>query len=270
MSADIDYREFWFEISHTSSLEEAFQVYEKYIIQLDYTGVLYAFLPNIMRIRDIGAKPAYFASAGYSPEFLAHYIEAKFHLHDFTLNQIATGRKEAIGWWESKSEMEDHELRILNVARGYGLHQGVVLPLMSDSKGIAGASVVSTEKNTTHYKLLTRENQKTLSYITETFHKHVMSADEHYAPFIVPIIERLTKHQQKVLEVSLRCAERLEDKFSIKQVALELGCNEKSCEKSWERIRERLDINSTQAVLYHAGILQMLKGFEYLDNQYKK
>lgn len=267
MPISIDYREFWFEIAHTASLEEAFQVYESYVMKLGYTGVLYAFLPNIMRIRDTGAKPAYFASKGYSPEFLAHYIDAKFHLQDFTLNQIASGRKEAIGWWESKLEMEEHELKILNVARGYGLHQGVVLPLMSDSKGIAGASVVSTEKNTTHYQLLTKESLKNLSYITETFHKHVMSADEHYAPFIVPIIERLTLSQQKVLKASLECVEKLNNKFSIKQVALDLGCNEKSCEKSWERIRERLDINSTQAVLYHAGILQMLKGFEYLDKQ---
>ncbi len=87
------------EMYQKNSLEQRFQVYEKYTGLLDFDAAIYTFVSNI----SIGKNtlPSLFLrTTNYSTDFLKHYVEAGLDQHDFTARRIKEHKMSVMDWRE--------------------------------------------------------------------------------------------------------------------------------------------------------------------------
>lgn len=265
----IDLYEYLNLLHSSQDTQSAFNIYEKYVTQLEFDGVLYAFFPLLIgspKVKKI--NPAFYASKGYNQDFLRTYIERSFYKHDYALAQMAKGVKTPIFWWDSAKFMNQKELEVIQVAKQFGLSDGVVLPMDTKGEGIAGASIVSHEKNQATFELLKKERLQELVVITNLFHKHVSCQQKLYSPFLFPLIERLSNKEQVVLRQLLTNIDNNKG-TTMKFIAKDVQSESKSCEHALKRVKDKLGIISTNQLIYSAGVLQLLDVFQEWDKQKK-
>lgn len=268
----IDFREYLIQLQSAENTQSAFQVYEEYVHQLGFDGVLYAFFPLLMMNPEVkNINPAYYASDSYSKEYLKHYVGSNYYQQDYALKQMALGAQTAIFWWDSAPLMTRKEQEVIKVAKEYGLEDGFVLPMGTKSEGIAGASVISQNKDRSAFERLKEKSLTDLKIITQIFHEHVSCHHKLYAPFIFPLLERLSPTEQVVLRQALKNIQQNEHmSVSIKKLSSKTGFGEKTCENSLTKIKKKLGLKSTNQLIYNAGVLQFLEVFEELDKQKKQ
>ena len=243
-----------------ANFEDAFAVYDKEVKALGFEAVLYTVIPKIVIEQSL--RPVYAVSKDFCPEFLHHYESARFDRHDPLIKAAYGGESQAIDWSGSliqKYATEKESQEVLDTALGYGIRNGLTIPLMADARGISGASFISSEPRSSFQKLL-REKQTRLKLRTDLFHSLVLANSPFTDQFAKPVLENLSETEKAYLA-------HLAAGRSSQQAASELRLSEKYLEQVMLKIRRKLSgvgaheapkINRNQ-VLFYAGSMRFFE-----------
>lgn len=259
---NLDLAEYAESLFSASSFEEAFSALEDQVIKLGFDGVLYTYIPQIMLDSKFSLKPVYKVSREYSPKYLEHYTDARFDKHDPLISAVKDGVKKPIDWWGevSKEYMAENKAseEVIATSRDYGVFNGITLPLMSEEKGIAGASFITSESRL--FDSLKNENLQRLQLCTRMFHSMVLSNSHHVGHFVKPILNDLNDTEKAFLK-------RLARGETPKQISASLNRSEKYLEQVMLKVRRKLtgassdsspQLNRNQ-MLYYAGLLGLIE-----------
>jgi len=245
----------------------AFGVLEKEVYRLGFEGVLYTYIPGALIQSKLAAKPLYKVSSDYSPKYLSHYENARFDRHDPLISAVMDGVKQPIDWKGDVCEIymqNDYRSReVIEVAQGYGISNGVTLPLLSGQQGIAGASFITSEKG--GFITLLQERLPQLQMATSMYNNLVLANNGYLGNFIRPVFASLNN-----LEV--RFLAGLAAGKSQSAMASELCRSEKYLEQVMLKMRRKVSgvgpfdrptINRNQ-LLYYAGLVNIINHAEAL------
>lgn len=244
-----------------SCFEDAFRAFEEQVFRLGFEGVLYTFIPRVTLDAKLPERPVYKVSRSYGPEYLSHYAQARFDQHDPIIRAIAGGNLTPLDWWLEikKGTMTSAERRVITTARDdYRMINGLTLPLMSDTRGIAGASFVSSEPDRL-YENLKAQSLEELSLCTRMFHGAVNSNACLMAEFLRPLLGGLSRTEKGVLR-------RLAEGKGLEQIAAELDTTTRYVDRVVRHLREKLSgvgseekprINRNQ-LAYYVGLLNLI------------
>jgi DNA-binding CsgD family transcriptional regulator len=245
----------------SENFSSAFQLLEKSVGALGFEGVLYTYIPQAMVDRSI--QPVYHVSGEYSPQYLDHYASARFDRYDPLIRAVDSGEDQPISWWGKTCarymRKEHKSFEVLATSRNYGINNGITLPLMSGSRGISGASFISSEKDRV-FNLLLEERLEQLTLRTRLFHSMVTANAQFSSQFIKPLIESLSDTEKRFL-TGLAAGK------TPAQIAAELNRTEKYLEQVMLKIRRKLSgvaldesptLNRNQ-IMYYAGLLNLLE-----------
>jgi hypothetical protein len=186
----------------STTLDEAFAVYERLAQSLGFDGVLYTFVPQIYLEIGLPITPLFKTSDAYCPAFLKHYQEAGFEQHDFTIKKITCGERQTIDWWgESRQgQLTRQESSVIITAReDYGIRNGMSLPLVGGMPGLGAVSCISSEKDAA-YQRLVNEKLDILQLCTQLFHEHVMAKPSLKIYFLAALLDQLTPKEKRLLQ----------------------------------------------------------------------
>jgi hypothetical protein len=244
---------------------EAFEHFEKQVTKLGFDGVLYTYIPRALLNSNFLREPVYEVSSSYSPGYMKHYADARFEKHDPLIKAVMDGVSEPIDWWgeitNKYMETDTASREVLATSRSYDIANGITLPLMSEQRGIAGASFITSEAK--RFDVLKRENLEKLKLSTQMFHSLVVSDACHVSHFLKPILNALT-------DTELRFLQKLAQGKTPKQISVELSKSEKYLEQVMLNMRRKfsgageespLTLNRNQ-LLYYAGLLGLI---DHLD-----
>lgn len=205
MGRKVDYAclgRFMDDLLSAGSLHERFQVYEKYIQDLGFDGFTYTYIPNIQLEARFPVSPVFAFSHTYPVAFLEHYAEARFDQQDFTIRRgVMEKCMDVMDWREHERNglISAPEREVVVVAReDYQLRNGLTVPTMNNQLGIAGASVVSLEKDEL-FRRLKQEHVGTLLRITQCFHAHTFVDQQLNKRFLEPILRHLNQKEVEIL-----------------------------------------------------------------------
>lgn len=243
------------------SFEDAFRTFEEQVFRLGYEGALYTFIPRVALDANLPQQPVYKVSESYGKEYLSHYGQARFDQHDPIVKAIADGVLTPLDWWfeVKKGTMTAPESRVIVTAReDYRIINGLTLPLMSDARGIAGASFTSSEPDRL-YEQLKAQTLEELALCARMFHAAVNANADHTAEFLRPLLVWLTQKEKGVLR-------RLAEGKGLEQIADELGTTTRYVDRVVRHLREKLSgvgseeqprISRNQ-LAYYVGLLNLI------------
>ena len=243
------------------NIDEAFSAFEQHVFKLGFEGVLYTFIPRIILDTKSPYAPVYLVSESYSPKYLEHYMDTGFYQHDPVIKAIEKGDLTPFDWWEevNKGKMNKVEQGTIVTAReDYQIMHGITIPTMSDHRGIAGASFISSE-NDHLYGNLKATNLENLKLSTQLFHDAVLSREFLAKSFIQPFTLKLNEKEKGLLR-GLSAGKNMD------HIAQELGTQVKYLDKVLRRTREKFSgvgigeeakINRNQ-LIYYMGLLNLL------------
>ncbi len=244
------------------SFEAAFDIYQQEVVRLGFDGVLYTIIPQVIIQTRFQIHPVYIVSSGFDSRFLAHYEEAQFYLDDPFIVAMDDGVDRTLDWdseLSNKYIMRNAASReIMDVARGYGLHSGLTIPLMSDERGMAAATIVSRE--TDGFGVLKQAAQAALEMRTTLFHNRILASPKFATVFSQPVLDSFNTKQ---LGYVLGLASGL----STEDIASSLGTSVGYLEQSMLKLRRKISgvtefesatVNRNQ-IMYTAGLLNLLR-----------
>jgi len=259
--SNLDLAEFAESLFSAESFEDAFSAFETQVIKLGFDGVLYTYIPQIMLDSKFSLEPVYKVSREYSPKYLEHYTDARFDRHDPLIKAVKDGVKEPIDWWGEANQKymtaNKASEEVIATSRDYGVSNGITLPLMSEEKGIAGASFITSESRL--FDSLKNENTHRLRLCTRMFHSMVLSNSHLVGHFVKPLLNDLNDTEKAFLK-------RLARGETPKQISANLNRSGKYLEQVALRIRRKLSgaspdsspqLNRNQ-MLYYAGLLDLI------------
>jgi DNA-binding CsgD family transcriptional regulator len=189
------------ELYAVSSLEERFKIYEKYIQQLGFEGATYTFIPKIQLESTIPVHPFFEHTDSFSIDFLDHYTSEQLDQHDFTIRKTNNNELSPMDWrqHELRGLVSDNERGVIQLAReDYGINNALTIPTLGNEMGIAGATVISSEKDAS-FKKLKQERMEALVCYTRLFHDTSFSGSKMPLKFIEPFIESLKPTEIEIL-----------------------------------------------------------------------
>ena len=244
------------------NFEDAFNIFEDEVLKLGYHGVLYTYIPKVLINSNFSSEPVYVVSKDYSPHYLGEYTRSRFDKYDPLIKAVNDGVSTPISWWgdicKSYMEGDQKSYDVIAASKDHGIQNGLTLPLMSGSKGIAGASFISEERKP--FNKLIDHSLLDLKLCTTIFHNMVASNALYMSQFSKTLLESLNDTEKRFLM-------GLASGKSPAQIAVEINRNEKYLEQVMLRIRRKLSgvgseetplINRNQ-VLYYAGLLNILE-----------
>ena len=182
-------------------LEELFQVYENFLLDLGYDGATYTFVSAI-QIEAMKELPAVFLSTeSYPMGFLSQYTEDRLDQHDFTVRKIKAGEMAPMDWREHelKGWVSKEEAEVIKLARDkYGIKNAISIPMMHEEKGGAGASIISYKEDDA-FNVLKEKSLDLLLIITRLFHERIFIQDDLNRKFVSPALESLTAKELVIL-----------------------------------------------------------------------
>ena len=185
-----------------STLESRFKVYEKYVAELGFEGVSYTFAPRAYW--EVFAQMPYIflCSTTYPKDFLTHYTEQRLDRTDFAIRKVLEGDLSPLDWREHELQriVTSAEAKVIELAReDYGIVNAITIPTMMHEMGAAGASVISSEKDST-FGLLKQQKLDTLIHLTRLFHDLNFANFNLPDKFILPLFETLKPKEIVILQ----------------------------------------------------------------------
>jgi len=242
------------EMYENKSLEEHFQVYEKYVGLLGFDAAIYTFVSNI----SIGKNtlPSIFLrTANYSSDFLEHYVTEDLDQCDFTVKRIKDHKMSIMDWREYQltKPITKEESELITLAREeYNFKNSLSIPLMNRDIGGAGVSIISSEKDSTFAKLKA-ENLETLLHCTQLFHD-INFLDIQKLPLsILTFLSELSEKERGIL-THLASGEQFKNiEYSIDVASYKVASN------ILDRLRGKFDTKITRTqLMFLVGILGVL------------
>lgn len=260
--SDRDFSDYVASLCACSGFPEAFSLFESQAFKLGLDGVLYTFIPRIVIDNQFAVKPVYEVSKNYAPAYLNHYAEARFDKADPLIKAVESGATNPISWWgpicQDYMDKCDSSYEVIASSRGYGINNGVTLPLLCSSKGIAGASFITGEEK--HFDLLMSENLRWLELCSKLFHSFVTNDTEFNGRFARPLLSGLSNTELQLLSGLARGE-------SMAAIAADINRSVKYLEQVMLNLRRKMSgvgrddpplINRNQ-LLYYAGLLNILE-----------
>ena len=186
-------------LSAADTLETAFDVLSGSVVRLGFDAVAYTAIPTTL-VPAGRLVPVFLASADFDRRFLAHYVEAGLERHDFTIERIRAGRLDTLDWSEERTHgrLSPGQVELVDLARvDYGLRNAISVPTLNDGHVIAGASVVTNERDAP-FARLKRERLGTLSALVNLFHHCVFATPAFRGHFYSALLERFTAQERRV------------------------------------------------------------------------
>jgi len=258
----VSFAEYAENLYSSSTLNEAFEVFEKKAHELGYESVLYTYIPKVLVESDFAVKPVFKVSVDYSPGFLKHYEDARFDKSDPLIRAVDAGFSEPIDWWGDvcKTFMlgEKASNEVIDTSRQYGVKSGVTLPLLSGKSGIAGASFINTESARSNS--ISNPNIDELILCTRLFHCLVQSDACYKGEFIKTLLNALSETEKRFLAGLARGQ-------APSEIAYDLKTSERYLEQVMLKIRRKFSgVNPTESpkinrnqLLYYAGLMDILE-----------
>ncbi|MBO0612554.1 MAG: hypothetical protein RL122_1310 [Pseudomonadota bacterium] len=189
------------ELYATNTLEERFQIYEKYLQLLGFEGATYTFAARAQWEAFTDIPAIFLHTATYSTEFLQHYEAERLDQQDFTVRKVLGGDIQPMDWreHETQAQLNPDEKHLIQLAReDYGIINAISIPTMFDERGAAGASIVSSEKDHA-FQVLKQERLDTLIHCTKLFHDINFADASLPHKFILPLLASLKSKEIVVL-----------------------------------------------------------------------
>lgn len=239
------------------TVECKFKQLESYIEQLGFEGLLYTFIPSLsgnMQYPDF--IPVYMTSRYFNQGYLSHYAEAEFSRCDPFITAVASGEKLSIDWWNRHriTPYDGEALQVIEVARyDYNVRNGITIPLHASDIGIAGATLISPEKDTEFHQL-TQTHLHEAEIACHLFHEHLSSNQKWHKPFLLPITEQISASEYKVLKFLIRGG-------AVKQLA-SIGVSERYGYNLTRKLRTRFGFSSNEQMVHRLTRLGITELFE--------
>lgn len=244
------------------SLEEAFDHYQKEVTRFGFDGVVYGIIPRPILQSQFQIRPVYQVSAGFGSEFMHDYWQSELYKSDPFLDALQAGVEDPLDWNSKQSEpfvqRSGATRAMFEATKDHGLNDGLLIPLMSDERGVAGTTVVC--RNSADYAWACRHTLSPLRMRARLFHNLVLSRPEYSHAFAEPLLEAFNEKQ-------LGYVVGLSSGLSTGDVAWSLGTSVGYLEQTMLKLRKKLSgvgefeqarINRNQ-VLYTAGTLNLMR-----------
>lgn len=256
-----DLGEYVTQLYNAHSFDEAFNIFHNQVLKLGFEGVLYTYIPQVLLNSNFTRAPVYQVSSTYSPAYIKHYAEARFDKHDPLIKAVMDGVTEPVDWWGdiNKHYMNNKASQeVIATSSCYGISNGITLPLMSEVRGIAGASFISSESR--FFCMLKDERLDTLKLCTRLFHKFIVSDAVYVGHFLKPLLDSLSKTEREFLF-------GLTQGKQPSEISYELNKSEKYLEQLMLKLRRKFSgvsgedsptLNRNQ-ILYYAGLSGLIE-----------
>lgn len=252
-------KSFWGEyvpaLYSAKSETERFQVYEKYILTLGFSGATYTFTPRI-QIEAMTNLPLIFLhTQNYPLEFLQEYRENRFDLegYDFAINKsMQQGETGPMDWrqHEIAGGLNEKELYLIRLAREkYNIQNAISIPTLLDEKGAAGVSVISDAADK-KFAEITNNGLEELVAATRLFH------DTNFTDlrqFILPVFQGLKPREIAILYYKI-------SGHPMKTVADATGLSDKVAARTLHDLKHRLGRVNNDRLLYLFVLLTSING----------
>ena len=237
----------------TETFDDAFDAFASIVMDtLGYEGVLYGCAPAIFGSDPLFKSPVVRAKGLYSTELLMRYHEEGLADHDFTVKAIMQGVTGEMDWWlyRHRNLLSSQEITLLDIAKSFGLHNGLSIPAMNNKSGFAGISVASA-KDREHFDQLNRVNLQHLKDCMHVFNAFAWThhADSIYQQFVGPVLMQLTKDEKRYLR-------ELPSGKKVVEVAAALNKAPKTMENISRRARAKFNNANTAQLIYYSGLLR--------------
>jgi len=235
------------------TFDEAFDTYFQLILESGFDGVLYSYIPHISTASQYSISPIFKSSDTYSQDFLAYYAENRLDKIDSIIKLIKNGETGIIDWWEEaeKRKFSDSDKEILYIAREeFGIINGITIPTMSEQRGIAGASVI-TSKTGSVYTELKAKGIETIALCTRMFHDFTLSRPLSSNSFVLPFFPVLTDKEIQVLRFQLTGK-------PMKQVEDSTGITTKYAEKLLKNVRIKFGSITKNELIHQTSAFNIL------------
>lgn len=255
---------------NASSFDEAFSALEKEVLSLGFDGVLYTFIPQPLIDAQFHTKPVFAVSKNYCPQYLQYYTEARYDRFDPLIQAVSDCVGEPFTWWGAVSHRyrnaDSRSDEVIEASRHYGIQDGITIPLMCDSRGVAGASVISESRHGFDQLLDSRYDQ--LLKRINLFHTMVVAKNEFAGSFVKPLFATLSKTE-------IQLVSGLAAGKNQKRISADLNRSEKYLEQVMLSARRKMSgvgkhdtptLNRNQ-LLYYAGLLCFLDHESQLREQ---
>jgi DNA-binding CsgD family transcriptional regulator len=244
--------QFVVELHETASLEGRFSLYERFILAMGFEGATYTFIPNIQLNTRFSTPPVFAHTVDYPMAFLEQYTTERLDRHDFTIRKARTNRWRALDWREHEvqQQVSPKELKIIQLARAeYNIRNALTIPTLTGHTGVAGASIISSEKDPL-FELLKKEKLDTLCHITKSFHDCLFSEQQLSQEFLRPFLNSLTPKEIFILRhlSSGKHLKQLDDKVASYRVASNII----------ERLRGKFGDVTRDQLMFMIGMLRLL------------
>ncbi len=141
-----------------TDFEDAFQIFHIEVNSLGFDGVLYTYVPMALVESNFTLQPFYKTSDNYRLCETNHKSDSSLLNRDALLNSANDDLAIPVDWWqklcEAGKKVEGFSSETTEIGGIYGFQENLIIPLLSDSGGMAGASFIRSKKE--------RLNQPTL------------------------------------------------------------------------------------------------------------
>ncbi|QTR49448.1 helix-turn-helix transcriptional regulator [Candidatus Thiothrix anitrata] len=237
-----------------ASLNERFKMYEKCIQKLDFEAASYTFIPKIVTETQLNTPPVFVRSALFPESFIEQYVTDRFDKNDFTIRAIQNNVLCPMDWQDcfQSDSLTDAEKNVLFLAKQeHNIQNGISLPMMNDSVGIAGFSIVSSMQDV-DFTRVKQQNLNTLQLCTKAFHDIVFSRVYAYHEFIPSVLLDLSDKEKIVLEYISKGKTMEELGKSNAPVSKRYG------EKILLELRQKFGDISTHELIHHISQLKLI------------
>jgi len=221
-------------LQNANTIEEGFAALDKEIIELGFDGILYTYIPEVLITSNFYRPPVYQVSEGFAPEYLEYYTDAELHKVDPMINAVKNGFQSPINWWANTgnyySDSSTVSKEVVDASRSYGIVNGFTLPLMSDGRGIAGASLISMEKQ--GFVQLTEKSFRLAELRIKLYHNTVLASSTFSNEFMKPVLNSLSNTQMGYLLGII-------EGENTKKIAVDLKTTRAFLDQSMRKMRQR-------------------------------
>jgi len=247
--------EFFYDIYSTDDLEERFKIYEKYVQTLGFDGVSYTFIPEFCLEKNSKQAPTFIFSELFPESFIEQYSYDRFDKNDFTVKRIKAKKLEPMDWkiFKHSDELSLEEKNVIVVAdNDHEIKNAISVPTMSNDKGIAGASFVSTA-NSADFQQLKNERLEMLQLFTKLFHDSTVnhSVPSLISTFVMPTFLSLNQKEIAVLRY-------LASGKYLKNIKYSTDISYSYASNLLSSLRKKLGGISNEKMMYLIGLFNMM------------
>jgi hypothetical protein len=231
------YEDFSMQIFQSSTYEESFNAYNRYIQALAFQKMSYVFVPNSPFNCHQQVSPLFSVNDDFSQQFLEEYQTRNFQSRDYIIDAIKKGESNKLYQWRTdyqQNKVEPHQQIVLDTAKhDYDMGNGFSILTEKCANGIGATSIIGDQTDKL-FALHIKEQAGVLRMATEVFHNHVVMRNYEVSTFILPsMFSQLNLTERQTLKSIL-------EGFSVPKTAAKIGRSSGHIENVVRKIRLKI------------------------------